>query len=90
MRGQRWTHMPRRPGRRRPDRVPGVSTLAVWLFVLVAIALVAAVVAVVLVARSVYRRSRVLAQNLTGLAVDLERTMNTVGHPDGTVRQPKP
>jgi archaellin len=66
-----------------------VSTLAVWLFVLVAIALVAAVVAVVLVARSVYRRSRVLAQNLTGLAADLERTMNTVGQPDGTVRQPK-
>lgn len=67
-----------------------MSTLAVWLFVLVAIALVAAVVAVVLVARSVYRRSRVLAQNLTGLAADLERTMNTVGQPDGTVRQPKP
>jgi hypothetical protein len=39
------------------------------------------VVMVFVVGRSVYRRSRVLAQELTSLATDLERTMNAVGQP---------
>ena len=56
-----------------------MSTLAVWLFVTVAVALVGSAVGVFLVGRSTYRRSRMLAQELTGLAADLERTMTEIG-----------
>jgi hypothetical protein len=58
-----------------------VSTPAVILFLLVTVVFVATVVMVFVVGRSVYRRSRVLAQELTSLATDLERTMNAVGQP---------
>jgi len=40
---------------------------------------VVTVIVVFLVCRSVYRRSRALAQELTSLAADLERTMDAVG-----------
>ena len=60
-----------------------MSTLAVWLFVAVAVLFVAAVVGLVLVGRSTYRRSRVLAQDLTSLATDLERIMGDVGQSAG-------
>jgi hypothetical protein len=56
-----------------------VSTPAVVLFAVMAIAFVATVTVVFLVGRSVYRRSRLLAQELTSLAADLERTMDAVG-----------
>jgi hypothetical protein len=56
-----------------------VSTLAVVFFLLVTAAFVATVIVVFLVGRSVYRRSRLLAQELTSLAADLERTMDAVG-----------
>jgi uncharacterized membrane protein YdjX (TVP38/TMEM64 family) len=59
-----------------------MSTLAVWLFVTVAVALVGSAVGVFLVGRSTYRRSRMLAQELTGLAADLERTMTEIGPAD--------
>jgi type II secretory pathway component PulJ len=58
-----------------------VSTPAVILFLLVAVVFVAMVAMVFVAGRSVYRRSRVLAQELTSLAADLERTMNAVGQP---------
>lgn len=58
-----------------------MSTLAIVLVVAVAVAFVAAVARLVLSARSVYRRTRVLAGELTGLAEDLERTMAEVGRP---------
>jgi hypothetical protein len=58
-----------------------VSTPAVVLFAMMAIAFVATVTVVFLVGRSVYRRSRLLAQELTSLAADLERTMDAVGQP---------
>ncbi len=56
-----------------------MSTPAVILFLLVTVVFVAAVVMVFVVGRSVYRRSRLLAKELTSLAADLERTMNAVG-----------
>ena len=56
-----------------------MSTLAVWLYVTVAVGLVGTVVGVLLAGRSTYRRSRVLAQELTDLASDLERTMTEIG-----------
>jgi uncharacterized membrane protein YciS (DUF1049 family) len=56
-----------------------VSTTAVVLFGLVAVMFVVTVIVVFLVCRSVYRRSRALAQELTSLAADLERTMDAVG-----------
>jgi hypothetical protein len=65
-----------------------VSTLAVIIFVLVTVAFVATVVMVFVVGRSVYRRSRVLAHELTSLAADLERTMNAVGQPDPPDHRP--
>jgi len=58
-----------------------VSTPAIVLLIVIAVALVVAVVAVFLMGRSVYRRARVLAQELTSLAADLERTMDAVGQP---------
>jgi hypothetical protein len=58
-----------------------VSTAAVVLFVVVAVAFIVTVVLVFLAGRSVYRRARVLAQELTSLAADLERTMVAVGQP---------
>lgn len=58
-----------------------MSTPAVVLFAMMAIAFVATVIVVFLVGRSVYRRSRLLAQELTSLAADLERTMDAVGQP---------
>ncbi len=56
-----------------------MSTPAIALFVLVAVVFVATVGVVLVVSRSVYRRSRLLAQELTSLAADLERTMDAVG-----------
>ena len=56
-----------------------MSTPAIALFVLVAVAFIATVIVVFLVGRSVYRRSRLLAQELTSRAADLERTMEAVG-----------
>lgn len=64
-----------------------MSTLAVWLFVAVAVLFVAAVVGLVLIGRSTYRRSRALAQDLTSLATDLERIMGDVGQSAGRPRQ---
>lgn len=58
-----------------------MSTAAVVVFVVVAVAFIVTVVLVFLAGRSVYRRARVLAQEMTSLAADLERTMDTVGHP---------
>jgi hypothetical protein len=58
-----------------------VSTPAVVLFAVMVIAFVTTVTVVFLVGRSVYRRSRLLAQELTSLAADLERTMDAVGQP---------
>jgi hypothetical protein len=69
-----------------------MSTPAVVLFVVIAIAFIATVIVVFVVGRSVYRRSRLLAQELTSLAADLERTMDAVGQPaipgDGPVDGP--
>jgi uncharacterized protein YoxC len=56
-----------------------VSTLGVVLYLVVAVTFAAMVVVVFINGRSVYRRSRVLAQELTSLAADLERTMDAVG-----------
>ena len=56
-----------------------MSTTALALFIVVAVLFVATVGVVFVVARSVYRRSRLLAQELTSLAADLERTMDAVG-----------
>ncbi|HEX2360501.1 MAG TPA: hypothetical protein VHI11_00360 [Jiangellaceae bacterium] len=56
-----------------------MSTPAVVSFVLVAVAFVAMSAVVLVLGRSVYQRSRLLAQELTSLAADLERTMDTVG-----------
>lgn len=67
-----------------------MSTPAVILFLLAAVVFVGTVVVVVIVGRSVYRRSRLLAQELTGLAADLERTMNAVGQQAAPVPEPKP
>ena len=58
-----------------------MSTPAVVLLVVMAVAFVATVIMAFLVGRSVYRRSRLLAQELTSLAADLERTMDAVGQP---------
>ncbi|MGH8774460.1 MAG: hypothetical protein ACRDWI_04560 [Jiangellaceae bacterium] len=58
-----------------------MSTLAGWLFVAVAVLFVGAVVGLVLVGRSVYVRSRALAQELTSLGGDLERIISVVGQP---------
>jgi hypothetical protein len=55
-----------------------MSTLAVWLFLTVAVVLVGTAVGVFFAGRSTYRRSRVLAQELTSLAADLERTMSEI------------
>jgi hypothetical protein len=66
-----------------------VSTPAFVLFVLVAVAFVATVVVVFLICRSVYRRGRLLAHELTSLAADLERTMNAVGPTGAPVRGPR-
>jgi hypothetical protein len=63
-----------------------VSTPAIVLFVVVAAAFIVTVVLVFRAGRSVYRRARVLAQELTSLAADLERTMNAVGQPAPPVR----
>jgi hypothetical protein len=65
-----------------------VSTSAVISFGLVVVALVATSVFVFVIGRSVYRRSRALAQELTSLAADLERTMNAVGQPAAPAGQP--
>ena len=65
-----------------------MSTLAVLLYLVVAVTFVAMVVVVFINGRSVYRRSRVLAQELTSLAADLERTMNAVGQPDPPDHRP--
>ena len=59
-----------------------MSTLAVWLFVTVAVVLVGTAVGVFFVGRSTYRRSRVLAQELTSLAADFERTITEIGPAD--------
>jgi hypothetical protein len=56
-----------------------VSTPALVLFILVAVAFVATVGVVFLIGRSVYRRSRLLTRELTSLAAELERTMDAVG-----------
>ena len=69
-------------------RVQVVSTLAVLLYLVVAVTFVAMVVVVFINGRSVYRRSRVLAQELTSLAADLERTMDAVGPVATSDRQP--
>jgi hypothetical protein len=58
-----------------------VSTPAIVVFVVVAVAFIVTVTVVFLMGRSVYRRGRVLAQELTSLAADLERTMDAVGQP---------
>jgi hypothetical protein len=58
-----------------------VSTPAIVLFVVVAVAFVVTVAVVFVAGRSVYRRARVLAQELTSLAADLERTMDAVRQP---------
>ena len=63
-----------------------MSTPAAWLFITVAVVLVGTAAGVFLAGRSTYRRSRVLAQELTGLAADLERTMTEIepaGHTKG-------
>jgi hypothetical protein len=65
-----------------------VSTSAVISFGLVVVALVATSVFVFVIGRSVYRRSRALAQELTSLAADLERTMDTVGQAAGPNHRP--
>ena len=64
-----------------------MSTLAVLLYLVVAVTFVMVVV-VFINGRSVYRRSRVLAQELTSLAADLERTMDAVGPVATSDRQP--
>jgi uncharacterized protein YpmB len=58
-----------------------VSTPAIVLFVVIAVAFIVTLVLVFRAGRSVYRRARVLAQELTSLAADLERTMDAVGQP---------
>jgi hypothetical protein len=65
-----------------------VSTPAVIIFLLVTVVFVATVLMVFVIGRSVYRRSRVLAQELTSLAAELERTMNAVGQPDPPDHRP--
>jgi uncharacterized membrane-anchored protein YhcB (DUF1043 family) len=56
-----------------------MSMLAVWLFAIVAVVLVGTAVGVFVAGRSTYRRSRVLARELTSLAADLERIMTEIG-----------
>ena len=58
-----------------------MSAPAIVLFVVVAVAFIVTIVLVFLAGRSVYRRARILAQELTSLAADLERTMDAVGQP---------
>lgn len=65
-----------------------MSTPAVVLFGLVAGTFVATVIVVFVGCRSVYRRSRTLAQELTSLAAQLERTMDAVGQSATPARKP--
>jgi hypothetical protein len=65
-----------------------VSSAAVVLFGLVAVAFVATLIVVFLGCRSVYHRSRALAQELTSLAAQLERTMDAVGQSATPARKP--
>jgi uncharacterized membrane protein len=50
-----------------------MSTLAIWLFVLLGFLLVLAVLLVVFAARSTYRRGRVLAKEVALLGDDVDR-----------------
>ncbi|MBD0292026.1 MAG: hypothetical protein ICV70_00430 [Jiangellaceae bacterium] len=66
-----------------------MSTLAVWLFVLVAALLVAALVVLALIVRSVYRRGRALVVELSSLAADVERTVRAEGNPFAGTEHPR-
>jgi hypothetical protein len=52
-----------------------MSTLAIWLFLAVAVLLVLAVLGVLFAARTTWRKSKVLVRELDGLSQDVERTV---------------
>lgn len=54
-----------------------MSTLAIWLFVAVVVLLIAAVVTVVLSARTTWRKGKTLVREIDGLSQDLERTVGS-------------
>ncbi|NDL56089.1 hypothetical protein [Phytoactinopolyspora mesophila] len=60
-----------------------MSTLAIWLLVVVAVLFVLAVLTVVLALRSTYRKSRTLAHEVNGLSEELEHVVGSLGN-DGT------
>lgn len=57
-----------------------MSTLAIWLLVLLGVLLVFAVLLVVAAARSTYRRGRVLAQEVALLGDDVDRLVAQLDH----------
>jgi hypothetical protein len=60
-----------------------MSTLAIWLWVVVAVLFVLAVLTVVLALRSAYRKSQTLVHEVNGLSEELEHVVGSQGY-DGT------
>ncbi|WP_129669636.1 hypothetical protein [Phytoactinopolyspora endophytica] len=54
-----------------------MSTLAIWLFLAVALLFVLAVAGVIMAARGTWRKGKVLSREMDGLSQDLEQTIGS-------------
>ncbi|NED94234.1 hypothetical protein G1H11_02810 [Phytoactinopolyspora alkaliphila] len=59
-----------------------MSTLAIWLFLAVAVLFVLAVLGVLLAVRSTWRKSKIFVREMDSLSQDVERTVGLPQYPN--------